>query len=50
MKPINDEDIKTIIAREITLFLEEHRPKIVRRALAKLRKIRKEAEKNGAKT
>ena len=41
---IDQKDIQDAIAKEIAKFLEENRPEIIRRALAKLRAEKKEAD------
>ena len=49
-KPLTSEDLQFYIAKEIAIFLAEHRGEITKRALAKLREIRKEAGENESET
>lgn len=48
--PLTAEDLQFHIAKEIGIFLAEHREEITKRALKRLREIRKEAEKNEPET
>lgn len=41
---ITRKDLQEAVAKEMALFLEENRPVIIERALAKLRELRKDAD------